>query len=121
VTGRLQTVPGDFFADIPVSADVFLLKSILHDWDDDRARLILENCRRAMGPESRRVGIERAVPEGSADDVAVVLLDLHMMAVTGGRERTPAELAAMLGHAGFALAAAIRSIAGFAVIEARTR
>lgn len=121
VAGRLRTVPGDFFAEIPVSADVFLLKSVLHDWDDDRSRQILENCRRAMSPDSRLFVIERALPESSVDDLAVVLLDIHMMAITGGRERTLSELAEMVGHAGFTLPAAIDSIAGFAVIEARPR
>jgi len=121
VADRLKAVPGDFFADIPVSADVFLLKSVLHDWNDDQAGLILENCRRAMSQDSRLFVIERVLPERSVDDPAVVLLDIHMMAVTGGRERTLSELAAMVGHAGFALPEAIRAIAGFAVVEARPR
>jgi SAM-dependent methyltransferase len=84
---RCDTVGGDFFDTIPPGADVYLLKSVLHDWDDFQAETLLRTCRQAMRPGARLLLIERLLPRRAGDDPTAIMLDLHMLAVPGGRER----------------------------------
>jgi hypothetical protein len=102
VGARCTTMAGDFFRSVPAGSDAYLLANVLHDWPDERAGLILENCRRAMGPGSRLLIIEMIVPPGN-EPSAAKLLDLEMMVVTGGRERREEEFRSLLGAAGLAL------------------
>jgi hypothetical protein len=104
VLDRCRVEPGDFFEAVPGQADAYLLKQILHDWDDDAAIRILANCRAAMAPGARLLILERMLPEmvGPAD-MPTLLIDVHMLVVTGGRERTAAEFEDLLGRAGFTL------------------
>ena len=88
LAGRVGLVGGDASVAVPVDADLYLLKSVLQQHDDAAARAILENCRKAMKPGARLVVIERLLPERALDDPAAVMLDLHMMAITGGRARS---------------------------------
>jgi hypothetical protein len=88
---RFRVEAGDFFQRIPAGADIYLLKSVLHDWDDAHCCQILQCCREAMKQTSRLLVIERQNPQHAADDAVTVLMDLHMMAVQGGRERTQEE------------------------------
>jgi hypothetical protein len=93
---------GDFFESVPAGAGAYLLKQVLHDWDDERARAILCAVRRAMTRDSRLLLAERMLPEEvDAAAVPTLLVDVLMMVVTGGRERTEAEFAALLADAGF--------------------
>jgi hypothetical protein len=117
VFSRVETVAGDFFDHIPVAAEVFVLKSVLHDWGDDQVTSILRNCRSAMDPNSRLIVIERVLPEGCISDVVTTMLDIHMMAVTGGKERSMAEIIGLLNGAGFGQPTTIGSVEGFALIE----
>lgn len=90
VADRCEILEGDFFRAVP-AADVYLLKDILHDWDDDHAVQILSVIRRSMKPEARVLIIERVVPSNVTDDPAhlhAVMTDLQMMVQLGGRERT---------------------------------
>src|SRR2546426_3045146 len=99
VNRRCAIVTGSFFDAIPGEADAYLLKSVLHDWDDDAAVQILRNCRRAMGPRAKLLVIERIAPKhfsSSARDQDIARSDLHMLIGTGGRERTESEYRAML-------------------------
>ncbi|NTV97509.1 MAG: methyltransferase, partial [Thiobacillus sp.] len=118
--GRVALVGGDFFAAIPVRADLFLLKSVLHNWEDAEAGRILANCRAAMADNSRLLVVERLLPEHAGPAAAgPVMLDIHMMAILGGRERSLAEFAALLAAAGLAVAGVSQTRSGLAVIEAR--
>ncbi len=97
---RCDLVAGDFFQAVPGSADLHLLKHVLHDWDDARCITILGHCRRAIAAGGRLVILEAVVGPANQPDAAK-LLDLHMMAITGGRERSEAQYAALLAEAGF--------------------
>ncbi|MFO0751010.1 MAG: methyltransferase [Myxococcota bacterium] len=98
---RVECVGGSFFEAIP-SGDVLLLMHVLHDWDDDAVRAILARCRAALGPGGRLVVGDACVrPEVLERDAGLALLDLHMMVVLGGRERSFEELSALLAEAGF--------------------
>ena len=107
VADRCELVEGDFFASVPTGGDVYVLKSILHDWDDDRCVAVLRNCRAAMDDGARLVIIELVVPARMTADPAklsAALLDLIMLAFAGGRERTEAEFTELLDQAGLRLA-----------------
>ena len=121
VAGRCRIVAGDFFAEIPDAADAYVLKSVLHDWDDNRAAAILSNCSRAMRPDSILLIVERLLPERTESSDAhreITMMDMHMLIMPGGRERTTSEYAALLAAAGLKAMAARKSNSPFAVIEA---
>ncbi|MET9819420.1 methyltransferase [Streptomyces sp. NPDC006355] len=97
---RVTLAPGSFLADVPAGGDLYVLCRVLADWGEDDARRILENCRRAMEPGSRLLIVEGLTPmEGGSG--ARGLLDLHLLLLIGGRERTEAELRDMLTDSGF--------------------
>src|SRR5262245_1921817 len=100
---RCQAVGGNFFESIPPGGDAYLLKWILHDWDDGASVAILRLCRGAMKPDSRLLVVEHVVGRPN-ESPAGKLVDLNMLVITGGRERTRNEFAALFGEAGFALA-----------------
>jgi SAM-dependent methyltransferase len=113
---RCSVVEGDFFLAVP-DADIYLLKYIIHDWDDDRSIRILSNCARALRPNGRVVLIERLLPDdGTAGPQS--LADLNMLAVLPGRERTLGEYAALFARAGLRLNRVISSISPLSIIEA---
>ncbi|UOE21938.1 methyltransferase [Thermobifida halotolerans] len=114
---RLRVVGGDFFSAVPSGGDVYVLAQILHDWDDDRAVRILRRCAEAMTPDSRLLILEQVVPEGPQPHPAK-MLDLHMLVLLGGRERTESEWGRLLERGGFRVAAIDRS-ARSSLIEAR--
>jgi hypothetical protein len=105
VLDRCEIVEGNFFESVP-AGDVYLLKDILHDWDDADAARILTQCRRAMNPGARVMIVERVLPshvtEGAAD-LNATMADLHMMVLLGGRERTREELGTLFQTAGLEL------------------
>ncbi len=115
---RIELVPGDFFAAIPIEADLYLLKGVLQQWDDQAAVAILANCREAMSGGARLAIIERLMPARADDDPGAVMVDLHMMTITGGRTRSLAELEALLAQAGLKLSQATPTTSGLAIIEA---
>jgi hypothetical protein len=122
LTGRVALVEGSFFDAVPGGGDLYMLKSIIHDWDDERAVQILRACRAAMGPAARLVVIERLVPEKIDDpDTALptVMSDLHMMVELGGRERTTNEYGALFRAAGLRMTRQIAMRSDFYAIEAR--
>jgi SAM-dependent methyltransferase len=124
VAERCRLMPGDFFVSVPAGADACLLKQVLHDWDDEPAATILGNVRRSLAPDGRVLVVERMLPElvGEAD-VPALLLDLLMLTVTGGRERTLREFQDLFAAAGLELAAVTEPIPPFdyRVLEARAR
>lgn len=108
VVSRIDLVEGDLFADpYPDGADIYLLSNIIHDWDDDRAVLILQRCRQAMHPESTLLLIEEVLPSFVSDSPSTVANDYSMLLLTGGHERTHAGYIALLGRCGLELSAVI--------------
>jgi len=118
LTERIEFVPGDFFAGIPIEADLYLLKGVLQQWDDQAATAILTNCRNAMSGAARLAIIERLMPARALDDPSAVMVDLHMMTITGGRTRSVAEFEALLAQAGLTLAKVTPTRLGLAIVEA---
>ena len=121
VGDRMQLVGGSFFDAVPSGGGTYLLKTVIHDWDDARATTILRNCRSAMAPASRLLLVERELPEpGQPGRTAeAFLLDLEMLVMTpGGRERTRSEFASLLAGAGFNLAKIVPTGAPVSIIEA---
>jgi ubiquinone/menaquinone biosynthesis C-methylase UbiE len=101
LSDRCEIVSGDFFESVP-PGDAYILKAVIHDWNDERASAILMNCRRAMTEDSRLLLIEAVIPPGN-DRFFYKFMDLNMMVMTGGRERTEAEYRELLAAAGFRL------------------
>jgi len=106
VSDRCELVEGDFFRSVPPGADAYLMKSIIHDWRDDQCVRILENIRRAMLDTGTVLILEPIVSarvDPSFTAIGMMMSDLNMMVCTGGRERTEAEFASLLGAAGLRL------------------
>jgi hypothetical protein len=116
VTERVERVAGDFFASVP-SADAYIMKHIIHDWDDERCVQILSNIKRAMEPGAKVLIVETVVPEGDGPHYSK-LLDLEMLASPGGAERTAEEYAALLARAGLRMTRIIPTRSPFSIIEA---
>ena len=114
---RFAVLAGDFFDSVPDGADAYLLKYVLHDWNDEKAGLILENCRRAMSEKSRLLIAELLVPEELGPSPAK-MHDLNMMVLTGGRERTKDQYRSLLTNAGMALARTVPTSLGVFILEA---
>ncbi len=118
VVGRCEVVSGDFFDSVPDGADAYLLSAIIHDWDDDQAVQILRTCRAAMTDSACMLLAEIVLPEGPAPSMGK-LADLEMLVMTaGGRQRTEAELRALLGRAGLRLTRTIPSTSMVSLVEA---
>ncbi|NKZ03413.1 methyltransferase [Actinomadura latina] len=102
VAGRAEIVPGDFFESVPGGADAYVLKSVLHDWSDEKAAAILRNVRAAMRSDARLLILEQVMPEMVTPETAgIVRNDLNMLVSTGGRERTEAGFRDLLDATGF--------------------
>jgi hypothetical protein len=114
---RCTLVAGDFFEAVPSDGDVYLLKSVMHNWDDEHSRAILVSCRRAMHGESRLLIIDRVVPEGNAAAEAK-LFDINMLVVLGGLERTAAQYRDILQQADFELLRVVATQAPVSIVEA---
>ncbi len=115
LSGRLRAQGGDFFQSAP-TADLYLLKYILHDWEDAACVNILKNCRAAIRPEGRLVVVELALGEPGEPGLGP-LGDMNMLAVTGARERTQKEYASLLDASGFKLKRAISTMSPFTIYE----
>ncbi|WP_394821843.1 methyltransferase [Pendulispora albinea] len=117
---RCELIGGDFFVSIPSGGDVYLLKFILHNWNDERAAAILRRCREAMTPGGRLLLLEQVVPRGNEPSPTKVL-DLQMMVFLEGRERTVEEFRALLSQTGFALERVVSTGTIVHIIEAVAR
>jgi hypothetical protein len=115
---RCRIHGADFFNTVPARSDIYLLKSVLHDWDDARCQQILSNCRQAMAPSSRLLIIERIIGNGGEQDPGTVMLDLHMFVMFGGRERSSGEYSKLAASAGLEVRRVIPTDSGFQIIEA---
>jgi hypothetical protein len=110
-------VSGDFFTSVPYGYDAYILSGVIHDWDDSRAIKILSNCRRAMAEKGRVLIVDVVVPDTDATSFGK-FLDLNMLAMTGGRERTKAEFRTLLDAADHRLTRIIPTLAPQSIIEA---
>ena len=115
--GRCDYAAGNFFESVPQGADAYLLSGVIHDWDDDCALQILRNCRRALAQNGKLLLLEMVVPSADHSDFSQ-LLDLNMLVMNGGRERTSAEFSALLEAAGYAMVRIIPTFAPQSLIEA---
>ncbi|MGI8447885.1 MAG: methyltransferase [Streptosporangiaceae bacterium] len=102
VGDRVELAAGDFLREVPPGGDLYVLSQILHNWDDESARTIVRNCHRASRPGSGLLVIDWVLPEGPEPSLAH-LMDLIMMMILGGRERSRAEHEAMLRPEGYEL------------------
>jgi hypothetical protein len=123
---RCSFVAGSFLESVPGGADAYVLKNIVHDWDDDGARKILANCRAAMSDTAKIVLLESPLVEDGTEGAVQprspamsFLLDIQMMVLFGGRERTPAEYGALLASSGLELLRMVPTDGLLTVIEAK--
>jgi len=115
--GRCEIAGGSFFDSVPAGADAYIMKYILHDWDDEECLRILRNCRAVMAPESRVLVVDHVIPAGNAVNWGK-LLDINMMAITGGQERTRAQFEALLRRAGLRLNRVVATACPLSIVEA---
>jgi hypothetical protein len=116
--GQLRGTAGDFFTDSPPTADAYILKDILHDWTDEQCRTILRSTRRAAPPHARLLIVERVIdPDHS--DLGSALVDITMLVLTGGQERTTSQYAALLTASGWQLAERNTTATTHTVLSAR--
>nr|CBH32102.1 putative O-methyltransferase [Streptomyces albaduncus] len=109
VDDRVEIVAGDFFDSVPEGKDAYLLSNVIHDWDDEPSLTILGNCRRALAEGGRVLLVEAVMPERDASSPTVTLMDLNMLVLCGGKQRTETEFAELLGRAGLRLTRVVRA------------
>jgi len=120
VADRCRLVAGDMFDSVPSGGDAYMLKSILHDWSDDRSVAILQTCRTSMPPHAKLLLGERVIPPGNMAHPGK-FMDLHMLVAVEGRERTAAEYEALLAAGGFTLTGIIATGRPMSIIEGVAR
>ena len=117
LSDRCEVVGGDFFGSIPVEADAYFLRHIIHDWDDEKAGLILRNIRSSMPEGARLIVVEHVLPPGDEPSFGK-LLDLNMLLLPGGVERTAEEFRRLYEAAGFRLTRIVPAQGDLSVVEA---
>jgi hypothetical protein len=117
LANRVTVEVGDFFKIVPTGGDAYLLSHIIHDWDEDRCLTILTNCRRAMKPTGRLLIVEMVLPAGDTPHPGK-MLDMVMLVIPGGEERTEQEYGTLLGKAGFRLTRVVPTESAVSVVEA---
>jgi len=118
---RCEAVECDFFHSVPPGGDAYVMKHIIHDWDDERALLILQNINKAMGDRNGTVVLlDSVIPEGPEPDFGK-FIDIEMLALPGGIERTAEEFRALFDRAGFDLTSIVATKSPLSVIEAVRR
>jgi hypothetical protein len=116
LSDRCNIVAGDFFASLPAGADACILKSVIHDWDDQHATRILQNCRQTLNPGGRVLLAEMVIPPGNEPHVGK-LLDLEMLIMVGGHERTEDQFRALFASAGLRLTRIVPTASPMCVVE----
>ena len=117
VDERVTRVGGSFFESIPAGADLYMMKHILHDWNDEQCKTILDNLRKVIAPGARLLVMDSVLPDPPAVGEAI-MMDLNMLVMTGGRERREADFAEMLARSGFELQRIVRMPGLAQVVEA---
>jgi ubiquinone/menaquinone biosynthesis C-methylase UbiE len=116
IANRCQVVGGSFFESVPEGADAITMKWIIHDWNDEQSIAIMRNCHRALPPNGKLILIEAVVPPGDEMHFAK-FIDLNMLVMTGGKERTAEEFRQLYEAAGFTLTRIVATESPFSVIE----
>lgn len=119
VGDRCTVSAGSFMDAVPEGGDAYLLKTIIHDWDEETALLILRNVRAAMGPRAKLLLLEMVLPQHASSHFGT-MLDLEMLAIAGGKERTSSEYSNLLARAGFRLERVVETAGPLSIVEART-
>ena len=117
---RCEVVGGNFFESVPGGADAYMMRHIIHDWDDEKSLTILRNCHAAMSSTSKLLIVESVIPPGN-EPFGGKLLDLVMLLIPGGKERTEDEYRTLLDEAGLELSRIVPTSTEISVIEARKR
>jgi hypothetical protein len=117
VADRCQFVSGDFFQQVNVTANAIMMRHIIHDWDDARCITILKNCRDAVGPKGKVLVVESIVPSGNEPGF-VKWLDLTMLVIPEGKERTEAEYRELFAAAGLKLERVVHTAGELDILEA---
>lgn len=117
VEKRVTIEAGDFFKAVPAGGDAYLLSHVIHDWNEEQCLTILGHCRQAMKPKSRLLIVEMVLPAGDTPHPGKVL-DIVMLVVPGGQERTEAEYSTLLSKAGFRLVRVMPTESAVSVVEA---
>lgn len=119
VADRCELIGGSFFEDIPARGDVFMLRAVMHNWDDDHCTKILQNVGRATKPGGRLLLVDRVTDApGGPEGAGGTMIDVEMLVVGSGRERTEAEFRQLLTAAGFQLAKIHPTPSSFHIVEA---
>jgi hypothetical protein len=115
--GRCQAIGGNFFDSVPEGGDAYILKNVIHDWDDNHSVAILRNCRRAMVEKGKVLLVEMVMPQtGGASFQS--LMDLNMLVISKGRERTESEYGQLLDAAGLKITKIVPTLSPYSLIEA---
>lgn len=117
LTGRCRIIGGDFFESVPRGNDAYLMKHIIHDWPDDRATTILRNCRNGVNAAGKLLLVEVVIAPGDTGDLAKII-DLEMLVIASGKERTEAEYRQLLAGAGWRLTRIVATKSPAQIIEA---
>ena len=117
ITDRCAAIAGNFFQSVPAGGDVYMMKWIIHDWDDEKATKILKNIRSQIPQTGRVIIVDCVVPEGDDPDFSK-FFDLNMMVMTGGKERTAKEFDELLSGAGFRFLRVIPTDLPTSIVEA---
>ena len=116
---RVTAVAGDFFKEVPAGGDAYIMKHIIHDWYDDKASIILGNIRKVLPKDGRLILIDSVIPPGNAPDMGKII-DLEMLVMPGGKERTEQEFRDLFDRSGFTLSRIVPTQT-LSVIEARPK
>ncbi|HEX5964740.1 MAG TPA: methyltransferase [Pyrinomonadaceae bacterium] len=114
---RVEFEGGDFFVSVPAGGDAYMMKHIIHDWDDEKSLMILRNIKQAMNPGGRVLLVESVIAERGAQDFGK-LMDIEMLVSPGGKERTAAEYEDLFARAGLRMTRIVPTKSAYSVIEA---
>jgi hypothetical protein len=117
VSNRVTIESGDFFQSAPAGADAYILSHILHDWGEDQCLAILGNVRKAMNPSGRLLIVEMVLPSGDTPHPGK-MIDMVMLVLTGGQERTEPEYRSLLSKAGLRLVRVVPTNSASSIVEA---
>jgi hypothetical protein len=115
---RAELVSGSFFESVPEGGDAYMMRHIIHDWNDEQCRTILGLCRRAMKPQARLLVIDAVIKPGNEPQFSK-FLDITMLALPGGKERTEAEFRELFRSAGFELSRIVPTKSEVSIIEGK--
>jgi threonine dehydrogenase-like Zn-dependent dehydrogenase len=116
VADRVSIEGGSFFESVPARADAYMMKYIIHDWDDTRARTILENCLESMNPGGKVLVVDYVLPEGDDSHIGK-LVDIEMLLIPGGAERTRSDFEALFASAGLRVERIVPTATPLSIVE----